>query len=331
MFDYPLEKIENTNIYLLLQAADKLGIGWTMLDDDRYEVLLEKNGLAHRFHAHSFKLNSQQSIRLTKHKYQTHRLLETHNVPVLTKIQVKSEKEYLKIYDQIPFPQVIKPAEGEKGRDVYLNIPNQATALKALGFVLRNYFSAIVEPYFLGQDIRILVLNHQAIGLSRRHPPEVVGNGLDTVSQLIKAENQHRRILNQKSGIRMLNRINNFKRIAWYLEKQGLSLSSVIKKGKSLKLQELPNYSAGGWVETLDVSQIHPDFISLSEKMSRLADLTIVGIDWLIKDLPKPPAEANCAVLELNSDPGLRLHDLPNQGRSQHIAEEVLKYIFDLK
>ena len=336
MINYSLQKIENANIFLLLKAAEKLDINWTMLDDDRYEILLEKGSQAHVLHAHSFKLNSQESIRLTKNKYQTHELLKKHRIPVLTKLQVKSENEYLEIYQQIPFPQVIKPAEGEKGRDVYLNIPDKAKALSALRLVLKNYASAIVEPYFAGHDLRIMVLGHQAIGLSRRHPPEIMGNGRQTIIQLINEENRRRSALRKKMGIKMLNRILNWKRIKWYLTKQNLTLDSVLPKNKKVKLQELPNYSAGGWVETLSFREIHPSFIEMSEKISRLVGLTIVGIDWLIKDLQKP-AQAkglsasgrNCAVLELNSDPGLRLHDLPNKGKPQQVSERVLKYIFN--
>ena len=54
-------------------------------------------------------------------------------------------------------------------------------------------------------------------------------------------------------------------------------------------------------------------------------------------DLPPSPASSFFVMcppvrgrsLE-NSDPGLRLHDWPNQGQPQHVAEKILKSIFSL-
>lgn len=330
MTDYSLEKIENSNVRLLLQAAKELGINWVMVDDDRYQVLLEKNNQVHEITAHSFRLNSPKSIQLTQDKYRTYNLLKKNQIPVLPKLLIKSENEYLKNYHKLPFPQVVKPSGGEKGRQVFLNIKDKTTALSALKQVLARHNKAIIEPYFIGHDIRILLLNHQVIGLSRRHAPEIVGDGKQTIAELIEKENQRRTALNTKAGIRMLNRFLGLKRIRWYLEKNGLSLATVLPKNKIQKLHELPNYSAGGGAETLELALLHPSFLHLCEKISRLVGLTIVGIDLIIKDLEKPALSTDCAVLELNSDPGLRLHDLSNKGKSQQVCQKVLKYIFGL-
>ena len=132
----------------------------------------------------------------------------------------------------------------------------------------------------------------------------------------------------------MLNRFLSLKRIAWYLNQQGLSLDSVVPQNQTVKLHQIPNYSAGGWVETLEFNQIHPSFLKLAQDISRWVNLEIMGMDILIKDLHKPAERANCAVLELNSDPGIRLHDLPNKGQPQQVTEKILHYFFathDLK
>lgn len=352
--NYDPKTIDNSNIRLLLEAATKLGIDWVVLDDDRYEILFEKvpptlhdlrarppaggrlrirklrraSAQAHWMHAHTFQLNALDGIRLTKDKYRTFEVLKQHHVPVLAKITVDSIAAYRKKASAIPFPQVVKPAEGQKGRLVFLNLPDQKTAEQALSRVLKQYPQAIIEPYFSGHDIRLLTLGHQVIGLSRRHPPTITGDGKHTINVLIEQENRRRTELNEKTGVRMLNRFLTLNRIKWYLNQQGLTLDSILQKGKTVQLHLLPNYSAGGWVETLKLDQIHRSFLKLAEDVSRWVNLEIMGMDILIKDLNKPARQGNCAVLELNSDPGIRLHDLPNQGEAQHVAEKILDYFF---
>lgn len=340
--NYNPKTIDNSNIRLLLEAATRLGIDWVVLDDDRYEILFEKAGNAparhrkpaqalrawHWMHAHTFQLNALDGIRLTRDKYRTFEVLKQHQVPVLDKITVASVAAYREKAKAIPFPQVVKPAEGEKGRQVFLNLPDQKTAEQALGRVLHQYSQAIIEPYFAGNDIRLLTLGHRVIGLSRRHPPTLTGDGKQTIKALIDQENQRRTELNEKAGVRLLNRFLSLSRIEWYLNQQGLSLDFVLPAGKQIRLHPLPNYSAGGWVETLQFDQIHPSFLKMAQDISRWVNLEIMGMDILIKNLKQPAVEGNCAVLELNSDPGIRLHDLPNKGQSQQVAEKILQHFF---
>lgn len=326
--NYDPARIENTNIRLFVQAAEKLGIGWTMLDDDRYEILLEKGKKAHIVTNHGMKINPQASLEKTRNKYSLAKLLRQNQIPVLSQVVVASESEYQAKGSQIPFPQVIKPVAGEKGRKVFLNITNEKTAKDALHILFDRYSQALVEPYFPGNDLRVLVLGHRVIGLSLRKPPEVVGDGKSTIAQLIDQENARRVHLAEKQGIRLLNRIVDLPRIRWYLKNTGLSLGSVLPRGKVQQLHRIPNYSAGGTVVTLEKDQVHPSFLELSERLSRLVNLEVVGIDFMVKNLKKPATAKNCAVLELNSDPGIRLHDLPNKGRPQQVTEKILHYFF---
>jgi len=329
MKNYNAKSIENTNIKLLIKAAEKNKISCTMIDDDRYQILLEKDKKAHIITNHGLKINLQSSLQLVKNKYLLAKFFKKAGIPVLSKITISSQKQYLKNYSKIPFPQVIKPVAGEKGRQVFLNIKDKKSALAALKILFQHYKNALIEPYFSGHDLRILVLNHQVIGISERKPPQIIGDGKNTTEKLIQKENQRRIKLNKKAGFRMLNRIVDIPRITWYLKKQNLNLQSILPKGKKQKLHQIPNYSAGGSVTTINKKNIHQSFITLSKKISYLVKLKVVGIDFIIKDLKKPANNKNSTVLELNSDPGIRLHDIPNKGISQNIAEKIVKYFFE--
>ena len=124
--------------------------------------------------------------------------------------------------------------------------------------------------------------------------------------------------------------MRHWPRIQWNLERLNLSLNSILKKNQTITLYPIPNFSTGGSVTAIDLQTIHPSFITLSQKIAQIIGLKIIGIDMLIKNLQKPAAPHNVTIIETNSDPGLRLHDWPNQGKSQNVAEKILQSIFQL-
>lgn len=282
-------------------------------------------------------LNSSSGIHISRDKHLTYLTLKKAGLPVLPQIQVKNLTDYQQNFQNIPFPQVIKPTFGEKGQNIYLNIDNKNQGLK----VLKKYFTqtqsfsqvekafCVVEPYFQpASDYRLLVLAGQLIGLAQRQPPQIQTNGQHTIKELIKLENQRRQKDNQKANRRLLNRILVWSRIKWYLNQQGFKYTDVLPTGQTITLYPIPNFSTGGSVAALALDQIHPDFLKLGQKIAQTVNLKLIGIDLLIKDIQKPATPQNCAIVEVNSDPGLRLHDWPNTGKPQGVTEKILKYIF---
>lgn len=326
--DPQLKSITNTNILILLQAAQKLGIDYQILDWDKYQIQLSKAGKTHLITKKSLGINSTKGIEISKDKHQTYQALQQANLPVLPQIKVKSFADYQKQVKLIPFPQVIKPLLGEKGQNIYLNIKSREIAEQTLKEVLKVAPVGIVESYFPVKDYRITVLNNQVIGLAQRIPPTITGDGKHTIKELIGLENLRRLKLNQKAKKRMLNRMLIWKRIKWYINQQSLKLNDIPEKKQKIIVYPIPNFSTGGSVKAFALDQIHPSYLDLAVKAAQAVKLTIVGIDFLIKDLKQPANQKNCAIIEVNSDPGLRLHDWPNQGQPQNITEKILRFIF---
>lgn len=322
----------NTNHLILLAAAEKLGIKTEIIQSkpvkikytfgDRHHVITEK----------SFGLNhSQKAKDISHNKSLTIKTLAQTNLPVPQQLTINNSGQYSKCITIIPFPQVIKPLAGEKGKDVFLNINNQQSGQQAINQILDYYLDgAIVETYHHGNDYRFLALNHQVIGLAQRLPPKIEGDGQHTIKRLIEIENDRRSRLNQQVGKRMLNRMHNWKRISWNLHRQNLSLKTILPRNKTIILYPIANFSTGGSTKTIDIKTIHPSLFKLAKKVSQVIGLEIIGIDMLIKNLQSPAKKDNVVIIEVNSDPGIRLHDWPNQGQSQHVAEAILKSIFNL-
>lgn len=286
--------ITNTNSRILLQAARKLGITARLLDSAKV-------------HPHSFGLNSHQAILLTRDKLKTLALLRRHGLPVPS--------------SSSQFPLAVKPVSGQKGQHVYLNIRNQSQLDAALTQISGP---TLIQQFIPGKDLRFFVLDNQVIGIVHRQPPTLTGDGHSTIKQLIDQENLRRIKLTRKSGRRMLNRLRHWPRIRWYLNLQGLTLKSILPRAKTIELYPLANFSTGGSAHTLLLSQVHSSLISLAEQAVKLTGLTVAGVDMLVKDWLRP----NAYVLEINSDPSLRLHEWPNTGRPQPVARKLLQYIF---
>jgi len=326
-----MSKITNTNHLILLQAAQKLGIQTKILQIKPVKIKYTYQNKSHIISEKSFGINQSKTAKqISKNKNLTLKTLKKANLPVPQHTVINQPQEYFQTIKTIPFPQAIKPLTGEKGRHIYLNIKNKAQGQSAVNQILKNYSACIIETYHQANDYRFLLLNHQLIGLSQRLSPTITGNNQSTIRQLIKAENQQRHQQYLKTNKRMLNRMRNWPRLQFNLNLQGLSLKAILPQDKTITLYPIPNFSTGGSVKIINPKNIHPSIIQTAEKASQAINLQIIGIDLLIKNLKKPAAKNNLVIIEVNSDPGLRLHDWPNQGKSQHVAEKILKYIFNL-
>ncbi|HEY0433090.1 MAG TPA: Mur ligase family protein, partial [Chitinophagaceae bacterium] len=72
----------------------------------------------------------------------------------------------------------------------------------------------------------------------------------------------------------------------------------------------------------------HPDNVFLAERIARLVNLDICGIDMIAKDVSSPITAGNGAVIEVNAGPGLRMHLSPSRGNGRNVAEPLMRMLF---
>lgn len=321
-----LDQISNTNSQILINSAKKLGIKVELLDEEKLKLRLTLNNKSHIVTKKSFGINPSQAIKLTRNKNRVSQLLAKHHIPLPQEVQINSISE-LESKKLPPLPLVIKPSEGQKGHDVYIGIKDSKTLLKTAKLALSKVNPIIIQEYIQGFDTRFFVLDGKVIGAVNRHPPQLTGNGQHNIEKLIKLHNQRLLTRRAKTGRRLQNRILNWPRVNWHLTNQRLSLKTILPKGKTIEPYPVANFQAGGTVATIPVNKIHPSFTALTEKVATLTGLVVCGIDMIIKN-HKKPSKNNVWFLEINSDPSLRLHEWPNQGKPQSVTEKLLKYIF---
>ena len=247
-----LDRIPNTNSQILISASQKLGIKVELLDEEKIKLRLSKNGKTHIVTSKSFGINPSEAIKLTRNKKKVSALLKRHNTPTPKEIEIHSLSE-LKTKILPPFPLVLKPSEGQKAHDVYINIKDKNTLIKTVKNILEKYDSLIVQEFIDGKDLRFFVLNEKVIGIAQRHPPTLTGNGKNTIEQLILNHNQCLLDERQKTNRRLQNRLHNWPRITWHIENQELQMSTILPQGKKLEVYPIANFQAGGTVETIPI------------------------------------------------------------------------------
>ena len=308
----------------IIHEAELRGIPWIRLNQHSL-CQLGYGENQKRIRATVTSETSSIGVELAGNKEETKYLLEQSEVPVPKGQIIRNESNLEDACKRVGFPLVVKPIDGNHGRGITVNIQSLEEALTAFHAAKKVSNSIIIERFITGVDYRLLVINHRFVAAALRTPAHVVGDGKSTVQELIDLVNSdprrgygHEKILTQIT-------INDL--TLGLIKAKGYSLDSVIPKDEMLILKDTANLSTGGTAE--DVTDfVHPANIAMAERISRIINLDICGIDIMTSDISKPLKETNGAVLEVNAGPGFRMHLAPAKGLPRNVAAPVIEKLF---
>lgn len=177
----------------------------------------------------------------------------------------------------------------------------------------------IVERFYLGKDYRIVVIDDEIIAAYQRLPLSVIGDGKSTVTELIQRK--------QDGFIQTLRKkiidVDDF-RIKRKLQKQSLTLNSIIPNGKVVYLLDNANLSSGG--EAVDVTDnIHPDFQKLALNVTKDMGLRLMGLDIITQDITRPMVDY--VIIEVNGSPGLTHYASIGDIQTKRVEDLYLKVL----
>jgi len=265
------------------------------------------------------------SVDIACDKDYTKKFLESAYLPVPDGRLAQDESELTLIAEDLGYPLVTKPFNGNQGKNVTCGIKSFEELLIGFRSAAEISKSVIVEKEIIGNDYRMLVIGNKFIAASLRQPASVVGDGFSTISELVETENSNP--LRGDGHENVLTKINLDSVTELHLQKQGLQLHSVPARGQQIFLRSTANLSTGGTAE--DVTDIvHPSNILLSEKVSKVIGLDICGIDIICPDITKSLWENGGAIIEVNAAPGLRMHKYPTKGRPREVGDAIVDLMF---
>ena len=268
---------------------------------------------------------SHAGVEVAGNKNRTKAMLKDAGVPVPNGTTVYSEDGLRDAVEELGFPIVTKPLDGNHGKGATIRIMNWDDAVEGLKAAQKYSRAVIVEQFIEGHDYRILVVNGKLIAAAKRTPAAVIGNGRSTIQQLIDKVNEDpRRGFGHE---KVLTSIKADQHTQDLLKNQGLTLESVLPAGQELYLKSTANISTGG--TATDVTDlVHPYNVLLAERVAGIVGLDICGIDLLTSDIAIPLNETRGAVIEVNAAPGFRMHISPTEGLPRNVAAPVVDMLF---
>lgn len=308
----------------IIEEAQARGIPWIRLN--KYSLCQLGYGRnQRRIQATVTNNTSNIGVEIAKDKEETKYLLNQAEIPVPKGEIVRTEAGLKDAVNYLKYPLVIKPINGNHGRGITTNIQNWEQAVNALQIAKRVSSSVIVEQFITGEDYRILVINHKMVAAAKRLPARIIGDGKHTIQELIDHVNADPR--RGYGHEKVLTSITIDDITMKLLELKGYTLNSVISKGEILVVKDTANLSTGG--TSVDVTDIvHPSIVFMAERISRVVDLDICGIDFMTNDISSPVYETRGAVLEVNAGPGFRMHLAPAEGLPRNVAAPVIDMLY---
>ncbi len=308
----------------IVEEAERRGIPWLRLN--KYSLCqLGYGANQKRIQATVTSETSSIGVELACDKEDTKYLLEQAEVQVPRGDIISKESNLKAACDFVGFPLVIKPIDGNHGRGISVDINTYDDALKAFRIAKKISDRIIVENYITGQDYRLLVINNVLVAAALRSPAHVIGDGKSTIENLIADKNRDpRRGYGHEKELTIIT-VNDLTKTI--IDDAGYTLDSVLPEGEKLILKDTANLSTGGTAE--DVTDIvHPANVAMVERISKIIDLDIAGIDIMTTDISKPLSDTGGAVLEVNAGPGFRMHLAPTKGLPRNVAAPVVDKLF---
>ena len=278
-----------------------------------------------RFQATITCKTSSIAVDIACNKEQTKKMLSDASIPVASGGICVDEEDLEAVVNKIGYPIVLKPLDGNHGKGASINVKNWEDAVAGLAYAKKYSHRVIVEKFITGFDFRVLIIDNKLVAAAKRVPAHVVGNGKDTIQQLIDTTN-----LDPRRGYgheNVLTEIDVDRDTLDLLEKLNYTLETVPKSGEIVFLKSTANLSTGG--TSVDVTDMmHPENIFLCERISRVIGLDICGVDIMAENLTQPLKENGGCILEVNAAPGFRMHLAPSEGLPRNVASPVIDMLY---
>lgn len=318
----PYQKLEASTVVLLKDSVLR-GIDFEIINEDTNFVKLTE-GKHSEYVVQATKTNKDSYIFpvITDDKYFAKKLIKENGLEVSEGIMINENITDEELNDIIKKlcdkPIVIKPRTTNYGVGITVFSKNAKISQirSAIQYAFEFGNDILIEDYAKGKEYRFVVINGKCESVIWRRSASVVGNGINTIRELIKMKNKEpwHLLLKHKIVIDIV--------VKRFLQNQGLDLDSIPKKNKRIFLRDNSNVSTGG--ESIGMTEMMPDrFKKIAEKVSKIFNAKICGVDIIIDDLDKE----EYTIIEINDNPGISSSEWPYEGEGRNIGTKILELL----
>lgn len=256
-------------------------------------------------------LTSAVALSRCDDKRLTHRLLNRAGLRVPDQIAVAGDTQslsFLERHERV----VVKPARGEMGRGVTADLRTWADISQAVSRARTFCDDVVLEEFIEGQELRVIVIDGEVVAAALRKPPQIRGDGVHTVIELI--DKQSRRRASATDGESQIPLDEETERC---VESSGQQLLDVPDEGEKLVVRKTANLHTGGTIHDV-TPNLNPVIAKAAVKAAEVLNIPVVGLDFIIRD----PSAEEYVIIEANERPGLANHE------PQPTAERFIDYLF---
>ena len=308
----------------IVNAAIARGIPFRRLTEGSL-VQLGWGSKQRRIQAAEIDATSAIAESIAQDKELTKKLLHAAGVPVPLGRPVTSAEDAWAAAQEIGLPVVVKPRDGNQGKGISVNIATQEGVMTAFNTAKSFRDDVLVERYLPGSDFRLLVVGNKLVAAARRDPPLVIGNGKNTVRELVELVNADPR--RGEGHATSLTKIRLDDIAKNRLKEQGLDENSIPAKGTRVILRNNANLSTGGTATDV-TDDVHQEVAARAIAAAQMVGLDICGVDVVCESVLLPMEEQSGGVVEVNAAPGLRMHLSPSFGKGRDVGEAVIATMF---
>lgn len=324
MKDYKEYLKEGGNVHLAyyLEAADILGIEYKVLVHRLLAQFKYENKVWYIINT-ATPLTNSPSATIAKRKQLTNLVLEESQLPVPKQIPLYSPIDAIKFFDTYNKRIVIKPSQQLGGIGITLLPSTEDDVIKAFQIAkekthAKGGVGVLGEEFIDGENYRLLVVGNNVIGAVRRKAAHVIGDGNNTIQELIDISNQER----EKDILKPI-KIDN--EVDLRLKELNMKLDSIPEQNQEIILRYSCNLTTGGTTEEC-MAEVGDYYKDLAIKAVKALGMEFGGVDIITPDISN---ETKCAINEVNYNPGLRLHYKVNKGEVVKVAIPIMEYIRD--
>jgi GNAT-family acetyltransferase (TIGR03103 family) len=298
---------------IITDEARRRGIRVEVIDEEHNYFRLIHGGRSIVCRESLTELTSAIAMSRCDDKRLTHRVLRSAdlNVPQQFPANLDDSEANAAILQDLQ-QVVVKPARGEQGHGISVDVRSAEALEKAVEWAGRFCEDVILESYVSGEDLRLIVIDHKMVAAAIRRPPVITGTGRHRLRELI--EKYNRRRASATDGESRIPLDGETRRC---VRQAGYDLEAVIPADEKIRVRKTANLHTGGTIE--DVTPIiHPVLVEAAEQAAEALDIPVTGLDMIVPD-PKRP---DYVMIEANERPGLANHE------PQPTAERFVDLLF---
>ncbi len=304
---------ENLNPYarIIIDEARRRGIRTDIIDEKKAIFSLTLGSRTIRCRESLSELTSAVAMSICDDKSLTRKLLlkEGINFPAQRPAGGEEEnKAFLELHERL----VVKPARGEQGQGISVDISDEDSLVKAVRYAQKVCDSVLLEKYVVGYDVRFIVINYEMVAAAVRKPAQITGDGMLSIKELIKKQSRRRKAATAGESTIPLDAETERA-----ISNEGYNFDDILPDGKVLVVRKTANLHTGGTIHDI-TDLIHPEVKKQAEKAAQLIGIPCTGLDFIMPELDGTEYYA----IEANERPGLENH------QPQPTAERFIDMLF---